>query len=73
MCVYTRVTSITNDVLASYKNSIWKLNANSFTRDRKMNYESLVKSIILKKGRTLTLELDEIADNMKIEKITKQA
>ena len=46
---YTRITSITNDITTSYVNTIWRLNDKAFTRNRKMNYESLVKTIILKK------------------------
>lgn len=70
---YTRITSITNDITTSYVNTIWRLNDKAFTRNRKMNYESLVKTIILKKGQTLSLELDEITTSMKVKKISKQA
>lgn len=70
---YTRITSITNDIMTSYENIIWRLNDKAFTRNRKMNYESLVKTMILKKGQTLSLELDEITTNMNIVKISKQA
>ena len=70
---YTRITSITNDITTSYVNTIWRLNDKAFTRNRKMNYESLVKTMILKKGQTLSLELDEITTSMNIQKISKQA
>lgn len=73
MTSYTRLISINNDIATTYENTYWRLNDKAFTRNRKMNYVSLVKSIILKKGQTLSLELDEITDDMKLEKITKQA
>lgn len=73
MTSYTRLISIINDIAATYENTYWRLNEKAFTRNRKMNYESLIKSIILKKGQTLSLEIDEFTDDMKIDKITKQA
>ena len=40
MTSYTRLISIINDI------AVWRLNEKAFTRKRKMNYESLIKSII---------------------------
>ncbi len=73
MSSYTRLTGINKTIAATYEEKCWKLKETAFIRNRKMNYENLVKSIILKKGQTLSLEIDEFAEKMKIQKITKQA
>ena len=73
MTSYTRLTGINNELATTYGNTCWKLYEKSFTRNRKMNFEMLVKSIIFKKGQTLSLELDEFTEKMGTKKITKQA
>lgn len=73
MSSYTRLTGINKAIAATYEMNCWKLKETSFVRNRKMGYETLVKSIILKKGQTLTLEIDEFTKKMETQKITKQA
>ena len=73
MASYTRLTGINNELATSYENICYRLKEKSFTRNRKMNFETLVKSIIFKKGQTLSLELDEFTEKMGTEKLTKQA
>ena len=64
MTSYTRLTGINNELATAYENICWRLYEKSFTRNRKMNFETLVKSIIFKKGQTLSLELDEFTEKM---------
>lgn len=73
MASYTRLTGIDNELATSYENICWRLKEKSFTRNRKMNFQTLVKSILFKKGQTLSLELDEFTDKMGTKKLTKQA
>lgn len=73
MSSYTRLTGINNEVVALYENICWRLKEKSFTRNRKMNFHTLVKSILFKKGQTLSLELDDFTNKMGIENLTKQA
>lgn len=70
---YARVTSIDDMLNDNEVITIGRKNIESFTRKRKMNFKSLVMSIIYKKGQTLSLEIDEFTSKMKIERITKQA
>lgn len=70
---YARIASV--DLMLKDKKieAIGRINKESFTRKRKMNFYEMATSIILKKGQTLTLELNEFMETMKREKITKQA
>ena len=73
MSSYTRLTSV--DLMLRQDNieRMGKNNIKSFTRNRKMNFYDLTTSILLKKGQTLTLELNEFTEKMKKPTITKQA
>lgn len=73
MSSYARMASV--DLMLKDKEieAIGRVNIESFTRKRKMNFYEMATSIILKKGQTLTLELNEFTEKMKKEKITKQA
>ena len=73
MSLYTKLTGINKTIAATYEKNCWKLKETSFIRNRKMDYETLVKSIIFKKGQTLVLEIDEFTKKMETQKITKQA
>lgn len=70
---YARISSV--DLMLKDKKieAIGRINKESFTRKRKMDFYEMATSIILKKGQTLTLELNEFMETMKREKITKQA
>lgn len=74
MDFYTRYTSI--DLMLNNHESIGEIaknNMKSFTRNRVMNYYDMAMSIILKRGKTLTLELEEFMKKINKPKITKQA
>lgn len=73
MSSYTRITSVDLMLKCGNLETIGRINKESFTRNRKMNFYDLTTSIILKKGQTLTLELNEFTGKMKKPKITKQA
>lgn len=70
---YTRLSSVDLMLKDDVLDTIGRINMRSFTRNRKMNFYELAMSIILKKGQTLTLELNEFTEKMKKPNITKQA
>ena len=67
-----RLKKINKRIKTTLEEDKWKLKANSFIRERKMNMEDIIKSIIFKKGQTLSIELDEFTERMGKERITKQ-
>ena len=73
MSSYTRITSVDLMLKQDILEAIGRINMKSFTRNRKMNFYYLTTSIILKKGKTLTLELKDFTENMNKPNITKQA
>ena len=74
---YKRIKrSIQNIKNKCKNNQDYKINSNSFTRNRKMNLEDFIWYLTLQKGRTTSMELDEYLksknDTYKIS-ISKQA
>ena len=74
---YKRIKrSIQNIKNKCKNNQDYKINDNSFTRTRKMNFEDFIWYLTLQKGRTTSMELDEYLksknDTYKIS-ISKQA
>lgn len=72
MSSYTRITSVDLMLKDKIIQAIGRIKKESFTRNRKMNFYDIAISIILKKGQTLTLELNEFAEKMGKQKLTKQ-
>ena len=57
---YERIKrSIQNIKIKSENNLDYKINKNSFIRNRKMNFEDFIWYLTLQKGRTTSMELDE--------------
>lgn len=73
MSSYARISSVDLMLKQGVLEAIGRINIKSFTRNRKMNFYELTTSILLKKGKTLTLELNEFTEKMKKPNITKQA
>ncbi|EOR27510.1 transposase ISLbp1 [Clostridium sartagoforme AAU1] len=72
---YERIKTIFDKLSNERIKEIGKINANDFTRNRKMNFEDILRFILSKKGKSTTMEINNYFKelNKREDRVTKQA